>query len=84
MPTLTEEELEILRTAAAPIPPRRRSYFFEEVDARLVGRTAGPGLIARICAEVQPKYLNAPPIAEPPTVRPARTQPPRGAWRRRA
>ena len=84
MPTLTEEEIEVLRSAAAPISPRRRSYFLEEVDARLAGRAAGPGLVARICRELQPKYLNAPPTAEPATVRPARSQPPRGPFRRRA
>jgi hypothetical protein len=84
MPTLNEEELEILRNAAAPIAPRRRSYFLEEVDARLAGRTAGPGLVARVCAEVQPRFLNAPPAIDEPPRRPSKPQPPRGPWRRRA
>jgi hypothetical protein len=83
VPTLTEEELEILSNAAAPIPSRRRSFFFEEVDAHLAGRTVGPGLVARICAELQPKYLNAPAIDEPPR-RPSKPQPAKGPWRRRA
>jgi hypothetical protein len=84
VPTLNDELLEILKTYADPIAPRRRPYFFEEVDARLVGRTAGPGLLARVCAEVQLRFLNAPPAINEPPRRPSKPQPPCGPWRRRA
>jgi hypothetical protein len=66
VPTLNDELLEILKTYADPIAPRRRPYFFEEV------------------AEVQPRFLNAPPAIDEPPRRPSKPQPPRGPWRRRA
>jgi hypothetical protein len=84
VPTLDEELIEILRTYGEPIPSRRRSYFFEEVNDRLAGRAAGPGLLARVCAEIQPRFLNAPPAIDEPPRRPSKPQPPRGPWRRRA
>ncbi len=81
MLTLDEELLETLRTAVAPIAPRSRPAFLEAVDAALAGRAAGPGLLSRVIAEIQPKFLNAPAADLEQPHRPS--QPPRSPFRRR-
>jgi hypothetical protein len=81
MLALNEELVAILRAAAAPIAPAARSRFYEAVDRALVGLEPGPGNYARICAELQPKLLNAPAVDERPTS-PSK-QVPRSPFRRR-
>jgi hypothetical protein len=48
-----DEFVAIVRAAAAPLPPSARSKFYELVDRELGTRELGPGLVARVCREVQ-------------------------------
>jgi hypothetical protein len=48
-------------SAARPIAVERRDAFLQQVAAELRGREVlGPGLVHRICAEVQREHFDAP------------------------
>ena len=71
---------------AEPIPRSLRDRFFTRVAALLRddGENPSPGRVMSICQKVQCELMIAPAIDEPATVRPAKPQPPRGPFRRRA
>src|SRR5262245_38139196 len=54
MSTLNDELVSIIKNYARPIPRHLHSDFFEAIDRRLVGLDPGPGIIMRICSELQP------------------------------
>jgi hypothetical protein len=57
---LTDSELDSVMAAARPLPVERRDAFLQAVAGALQGcEVIGPGLVARICAEVQPRFLPA-------------------------
>jgi hypothetical protein len=66
MPTpvkLTDDELDAVFRAAAPLAVEDRDQFLCDVAAELRGREVGPGLVARVCVEVQKRYLFAPDLS---------------------
>jgi hypothetical protein len=67
------ELAEIIRSYAAPLAPVARSRFYEAVDRKLDGHELGPGIVVRVCAEVQKSFLTAPAITatepRPPVLR---------------
>lgn len=70
---------------AQPVPPPLRSRFIERVRGLLAGgEILSPAKIVEACRRAQHELMIAPPTAEPATMRPTRTQPPRGPFRRRA
>jgi hypothetical protein len=60
--SLSDDELEIVMSAAAPLPPQDRSRFLIDVAAELEKHRSdlGPGLITRVVRELQRKHF-APP-----------------------
>jgi hypothetical protein len=63
MPPLgfTDEELDLLTTLAAALPPASRDGFLQMVAAKLSAHppeTRGPGLVHRVAAEAQRGFLN--------------------------
>lgn len=63
MPPLAfdQELIEIVRAAAAPIPPVARSRFYEAVDRLLRGEPVlGPGAVSRACRKAQAEFIAAP------------------------
>ena len=50
---LSDSELDAVMAAAQPLEPSRRDAFLQQVAAQLQGRQIGPGLVHRVCAEVQ-------------------------------
>jgi hypothetical protein len=68
MIALSDESLTMLMHLAAPLHPTLRSQFLAEVAEQLRGKEIGGGLVARIAAAVQKRYLHPPTIrAEPHT-----------------
>jgi hypothetical protein len=57
---LTDDELDAVMAAARPISVDRRDAFLRAVAAELRGREVGPGLVHRICAEVQREHFDPP------------------------
>jgi hypothetical protein len=57
---LSDSELDAVMAAARPIPIERRDAFLQQVAAELRGREIGPGLVHRICAEVQREHFDPP------------------------
>jgi hypothetical protein len=55
---LTDDELDQLYRSAGPIPVHERDRFLQAVAERLGETTPGPGVIFRICSEVQKQFLN--------------------------
>jgi hypothetical protein len=60
---LTDCQIEVIMTAAAPLAPADRSPFLEAVAAGLRDREIGDGLVHRVIAEAQRKFF-APPVPE--------------------
>ena len=60
--SLTDDELQIILTSAAPIPIADRAGFLEAVATRLqqTGGELGVGLVSRICAELQRQHFHPP------------------------
>jgi hypothetical protein len=46
-----------------PLPVERRDAFLQAVAAELDGRQLGPGLVHRICADVQRAFFEPPALA---------------------
>ncbi len=61
MISLSDDELAAVMSAARPIPPRDRDQFLRDVAAELSRHLEiGPGIIARVTAAAQKRYLNPP------------------------
>ena len=59
--SLSDSELQIAMTAAAPIPPHHRDQFLRDVVGELEKHPEiGAGIIGRVCAKVQKQHLNPP------------------------
>jgi hypothetical protein len=57
--SITEEVEAALERYAAPLPLTDRQAFIDEARAELARLAViGPGSLARICREVQPKYID--------------------------
>jgi hypothetical protein len=57
---LTDEQLDIVMRAAEPLASADRGSFLEAVAGELQGQEIGDGIVARICAELQRRYLSPP------------------------
>jgi hypothetical protein len=63
---LSDDELNAVFAAAKPLDPDLRDPFLRAVAAALQGQTViGPGLVARVCAELQRQFFR-PPILDHP------------------
>ena len=63
---LTDAELDAVMAAARPLPVERRDAFLQQVASALQGcREVGPGVVHRICAEVQSRYWIPPDLSHP-------------------
>ena len=57
---LEADLIEIVRFAAAPIPPPARSWFYEVVDRLLRSKPVlGPGSVARACRRAQREFITS-------------------------
>ena len=61
---LSDEQIDALVRAAAPLPPRLRKPFLEDVARALQGRELGDGVIHRVVVEIQRRYWD-PPLTHP-------------------
>jgi hypothetical protein len=59
---LTDEQVDALARIAAPLQPRDRRLFLEDVARELNGREIGPGLLHRIAVECQRRYWSPPAV----------------------
>jgi hypothetical protein len=57
---LTDAQLATVTRAAAPLARPDRGPFLEAVAAALQGRELGDGLVSRVCAEQQRRWLTPP------------------------
>jgi hypothetical protein len=55
---LSDQQLDAVMCAAAPLRPADRDPFLILVAQRLNGHTLGDGLVARVCREVQAEFWN--------------------------
>jgi hypothetical protein len=61
MLALSDDELQIVMTAAAPLQPHQRSAFLADVAAELSRyEVIGVGVVSRVAAKLQRAHLNAP------------------------
>jgi len=61
MLALTDAELSAVRRAAAPVHPRQRDAFLKALASELEQHpVVGPGLVHRLCADLQKPYVTAP------------------------
>jgi hypothetical protein len=63
--SLSDAELETVMACAAPLDRARRDGFLQEVAATLrryqeVGQEIGPGLVGRVCCELQRRHFDPP------------------------
>jgi hypothetical protein len=62
---LSDDELDAVMRAAAPLSVERRDAFLQQVAAALSRcGEIGPGVVHRICAEVQRAYFHAPDLSK--------------------
>jgi len=66
---LTDEQIDTLTRIAAPLHPRDRKPFLEDVTRALNGRELGDGLLHRIAIECQRRYWSPPAIDARSTAR---------------
>jgi len=59
-PAFTDEQIDAIMRAAAPLAPDDRAAFVEEVLAALDGKPLGDGAVFSAIREVQGRYLDAP------------------------
>ena len=59
---LTDAELDVVMSAAAPLAIEMRDPFLLAVAHALAGRTIGPGEVYRTCRELQRSFFD-PPLA---------------------
>jgi hypothetical protein len=64
---LTDSELDAVMAACRPLPVERRDDFLKAVAAELDGRELGPGLVHRICGEVQRRFWVPPEVPHTPS-----------------
>jgi hypothetical protein len=57
---LTDEQMDMIMQAAAPLALPDRGPFLEAVAAALQGHELGDGLVARVCAEQQRRWFSPP------------------------
>jgi len=50
---LTDDELDVVRRFAQPLPRADRDSYLRRVAALLVGREIGPGILHRVCEQAQ-------------------------------
>jgi hypothetical protein len=61
---LSDSELDAVLTAARPIAVERRDAFLQAVAGELKGcREIGPGVVHRVCADVQRAFFDPPQFA---------------------
>jgi hypothetical protein len=61
---LSDDELDAVMAAARPIAVERRDAFLQDVATLLHGcGEIGPGVVHRICAEVQRRHFDAPDLS---------------------
>jgi hypothetical protein len=62
---LSDDELQIVLTAAKPLQAHQRAAFLEEIATELAkhGGVVGPGLVSRLAREIQRRHFD-PPIFE--------------------
>jgi hypothetical protein len=59
--SLSDEELTAIMHAAGPLPPASRGAFLQEVASELSRcPVVGPGLLGRVCRELQRKHFDPP------------------------
>jgi hypothetical protein len=58
--SLTDEELDCVMRAAAPLQPRDRDPFLQDVADALQGLEIGPGILHRVVCEIQRRYWDPP------------------------
>ena len=59
-PRFTDEQIDAIMRAAAPLAPGDRTLFLEAVVAALDGKALGDGLVFRVIREVQLRHLDPP------------------------
>jgi hypothetical protein len=58
---LTDAQIAIIMAASAPLQPRDRSRFLEEIAGRLAGLDEiGDGTVGRVCRELQRSHFDPP------------------------
>jgi hypothetical protein len=58
---LSDSELDCVMSAARPLPVERRDALLQQVAAELAGcGEIGPGVVHRVCAEVQRQFFEPP------------------------
>jgi hypothetical protein len=78
------EATALINELSEPIPPPERAQFVRRVLALLAGaEILSPGAIVEASKQIQIEMRIAPESAEPPVVRPSRSQTPRSPFRRR-
>jgi hypothetical protein len=60
---LTDQQIDIIRRAAEPLPRRDRAAFLETVAELLDGKELGDGAVARASAEAQRRYRDRPDLS---------------------
>ena len=60
---LTDDQMTTVMRCAEPLSPSDRAIFLVDVAAALQGRELGDGVVGRVCAEVQARYLRAPDLS---------------------
>lgn len=66
MLALSDDELQIVMSAAAPIRPADRDQFLRDCASELSKfEVIGPGIIARVAAKVQREHMNPPRSGRP-------------------
>jgi hypothetical protein len=61
---LSDSELDAVMSAARPLDPDLRDPFLRSVAAALQGQAViGPGVVARVCAELQRQFFHPPDLA---------------------
>jgi len=63
-PSFTDSQLDALMRVAAPLHPRDRRAFMEDVAAALNGHEVGDGNLHRVAIECQRRYWD-PPLTHP-------------------
>jgi hypothetical protein len=59
--SLSDDELSAVRRAAAPVHPQQRDAFLKALASELEQHpVVGPGLVHRLAADVQRRYVIAP------------------------
>jgi hypothetical protein len=63
---LSDSELSAVFDAARPLPVERRDAFLQQVAATLSAcREVGPGIVHRVCADVQRRFWDPPDLGHP-------------------